>query len=124
MACRISRFTCRGVHPPEAMMHFPLFQIPPIFEKVSDSVENFPCFSTFPPVSRKLLFPPTFTNPSVLEKFTCCLHTLCVFRFPPYFDHDEFMHHPMHVLDAPVHVVASMTTMASVLYAPPSVVGV
>jgi len=35
-----------------------------------------------------------------LVKFTCSLHTLCVFRFP-YFDHDAFMHHTMHVLDAP-----------------------
>src|SRR6218665_3351813 len=32
----------RGVHPPEAMMHFaPLFQIsPPIFEKFEDSAEK------------------------------------------------------------------------------------
>ena len=64
-------------------MHFPLFQIPPIFEKVSGSVDNFPCFSTFPPVSRKLLFPPTFTNSPVFVTFTCFLHTLCVFRFSP-----------------------------------------
>src|SRR6218665_1648604 len=27
-------------------------------------------------------------------------YILCVY-FPPYFDHDAFMHHPMHVLDAP-----------------------
>src|SRR6218665_1991187 len=26
---------------------------------------------------------------------------MCI-SFPPYFDHDAFMHHPMHVLDAPV----------------------
>jgi len=25
---------------------------------------------------------------------------MCI-SFPPYFDHDAFMHHPMHVLDAP-----------------------
>jgi len=31
------------------------------------------------------------------------LHALCVFRFP-YFDHDAFMHHTMHVLDAPGYV--------------------
>src|SRR6218665_3612413 len=38
----------------------------------------------FPPVSQKLLFPPSFDKfPSVFEKFTCFLHTLCVFRFPP-----------------------------------------
>jgi len=37
-----------------------------------------------PSVSRKLLFPPYFQKfPPVLEKFTCFLHTLCVFRLPP-----------------------------------------
>jgi len=25
---------------------------------------------------------------------------MCI-SFPPYFNHDAFMHHPMHVLDAP-----------------------
>ena len=57
----------------------------------------------FPPVLQKLLSAPTFNNfPTVLEKFTSFLHTLCVFRFPPYFDRDAFMHRPMHVLDTPV----------------------
>src|SRR6218665_1384064 len=38
----------KGVHPPEAMMHFPpLFQISPYFRKISDSAENFPNV-TFP----------------------------------------------------------------------------
>src|SRR6218665_929064 len=42
----LTRPMARGVHPPEAMMHFPtLFQIPPIFEKFSDSVENFRNFT-------------------------------------------------------------------------------
>src|SRR6218665_3967976 len=46
----------------------------------------FPVSVHFPPVSRKLFFSPTLTNfPSVFEKFTCFLHTLCVFRFPPTF---------------------------------------
>jgi len=45
-----------------------------------------------------LLFPPKI--PYDFVKFTCFLHTLCVFRFPTYFDHDAFMHHTMHVLDA------------------------
>ena len=99
---------------PKAMMHFPLFQIPPIFEKLSESLENFQNFTfsrqispfssddlflvidhifrispifpisvPFPSVLRKLLFPPYFDKfPPVLEKFTCFLHTLCVFRFP------------------------------------------
>ena len=38
-------------------------------------------------------------SPSVFKQFTSFLNTLRV--FPPYFDHDAFMHHPMHVLDAP-----------------------
>ncbi len=41
----------------------------------------FRCFSTFPPISRKLLFPPTFqiSFPNFV-KFTCFL---CVFCLPP-----------------------------------------
>src|SRR6218665_1440416 len=68
-------------------------------------ISNFPPIFAisvhFPPVSRKLFFPPSSLQifPPVLGKFTCFLHTLRV--FPPYFDHDAFMHHPMHVLDAP-----------------------
>src|SRR6218665_3189489 len=59
-----------------------------------------PVLVHFPPDWRKLLFPPTFTNfPPVFGKFTSFLHTFWV--FPPYFDHDAFMVHPMHVLDAP-----------------------
>jgi len=77
----------------------------------------FSCFSTFPPCFAKIIISPLLLKISVphlkflgdrlpqslpvLQKFTCFLHTLCVFRFPPYFDHDAFMHHPMHVLDAP-----------------------
>ena len=55
----------------------------------------------FPPISRKLLFHPTFHN------FTPCfpkiygfLNTLC-FSFPPSLTMMHFMHHTMHVLDAP-----------------------
>ena len=83
---------------PETMMHFPpLFQIPPISKKVPPILA---VSVHFPPVSQKLFFPPYFYKfPPVLGKFTCFLHTLRV--FPPYFDHDAFMHHPMHVLDAP-----------------------
>src|SRR6218665_1065663 len=93
---------CRGVHPPiplKAMMHFPLFQISLLFSKNFQTVENFqnltfsrkflhfhPFFSHRPQISRKLLFPSAFKSfPTVLEKFTCFLHTFCVFRFPPYF---------------------------------------
>ena len=107
--------------PPETMMHFPpLFQISPLFQKnfrtfwkiltilpfpekfldfhppkflmtfflVIDHKFRispyFPCFNTFPPC---------FTQIHLL--YTCFT---CI--FPPYFDHDAFKHHPMHVLDA------------------------
>jgi len=57
----------RGVHPPEAMMHFPLFQISPNFpKKLSDCVVNFPNLtfskkcSDFHP--QKFLFPKWFSQ--------------------------------------------------------------
>jgi len=98
----------RGVHPREAMMHFPpisknffrlcgklsqfyLFRRNFLifirqnlwwpFSSHSLQILNFPLFSLFQyishPISGKLLFPPYFC------KFTCFLHTFCVFRFPP-----------------------------------------
>jgi len=65
----------------------------------------------FPSCFTKILsFSSYFYNfPPVLGKFTCFLHGLCVFRFPPYFDHDAFMHHPMHVLDAPGFMSPAMS---------------
>src|SRR6218665_675395 len=53
------RLACRGVHPSEAMMHFPpCFSFPQFQKTFSHSVENFPNF-TF---SEKLfdLHPPNF----------------------------------------------------------------
>jgi len=66
-------------HPPKFLMTFFLvidhkFWISPIL----------PVLVHFPPVSQKLLFP---------------LHLL-VYFVSPYFYHDAFMHHQMHVLDA------------------------
>jgi len=61
---------------------------PPLFR------ENF----YFPPTFQN--FPPTFQNvPSGLQKFTC-FYILYVYFVSPYYDHDAFMHHPMHVVDA------------------------
>jgi len=58
-------------------------------------------FRTFPPCFAKIILSPLLLQifPPVLGKFTCFLHALRVYS--PYFDHDAFMHHPMHVLDAP-----------------------
>src|SRR6218665_2717774 len=72
------------VHPPEAMMHFPLFQISLYFRKFFQTPWK--------------IFP-ILPFPKKLRVFT---YFLC-FSFPqPKFDHDAFMHHTMHVLDAPV----------------------
>jgi len=109
-------------------MHFPLVSdFLPISENLSDSVKHFPnftfsqkilmtflvvdskfripsyfrCFHTFPPISEKMLFSPYFFKfPSDFAKFTC-FYIHSAFFVSPYFDHDAFMHHTMHVLDAP-----------------------
>ena len=36
--------------------------------------------------------------------------------FPPYFDHEEFMHHTMHVLDAPAHTHPTSPTTLTIMY--------
>src|SRR6218665_3138158 len=124
--------TIRGVHPSEAMMHFPLFQISPYFQnffdiqwkilsilpfpgknfrfssaKISDffyyKLPYCPCFTAFPPISQKILFPPKCTLklfPPVFFKFTC-VYILYMYFVSPYFDHDAFMNHTIHILNAP-----------------------
>ena len=89
----------RASIPSEAMMHFPFVSdFSPVSEKFSDSVENFP---NFPPISTKLFFPPTFKNSPLFSENLRAIYILCVFFVSPYFCHDAFMHHTMHVLDAP-----------------------
>src|SRR6218665_3585119 len=78
------------------MMHFPLFQIFPLFSKNFQTVgifylnfripPYFPCFNrpTFSPLFRENYYsPPTFKNAPCFRKIHLFLHTLCVFRFPP-----------------------------------------
>ena len=77
--------TCRGVHPSEAMMHFPpVSDFPPIFEKFSDSVEILPFpekfldfhppkflmtfFSRRPQILNSPIFPVAVHFPSVSRK--------------------------------------------------------
>ena len=65
----------------------------------------FPTFNTFPPISQISSFPLFFQiSPLISYNLRAFLHTLCVFGFPLYFDHDAFMHHTMHVLDTPADV--------------------
>jgi len=73
------------------------FEFPPffLFQNISPLFrENY----YFPPIFDK--FPPCFTQIHLLFTYFACI-------FPPYFDHDAFMHHPMHVLDAPVRRTCS-----------------
>ena len=66
------------------LLLFSLFQyISPLFR------ENYyftPAFKNFPPAFRKI---------HLLFTWFLCI------SFPPYFEHDAFMHHPMHALDVP-----------------------
>src|SRR6218665_466294 len=54
----------------------------------------FPCFGYISLCFAKIIFSPLLSKmyPPIFEKFTCFLHTFCVFRFPLYFHHDAFMH--------------------------------
>ena len=122
---------CRGVHPPETMIHFVLcFRFPPYFREMSRLCGKFSKFYLFPKIfsifiSQNFLWP--FSNfPSYFpcfsiftlfhenfhfpyfSKYSLSFRKIFVFlftyfmciSFPPYFDHDAFMHHSMHVLDA------------------------
>src|SRR6218665_3938714 len=78
---------------------------PPKFLKISFShslrFSNYPSpFSQkryiSPSVSENLLFPPCFAKFSSDFVDLICFNMLYLFSFPPYFDHDAFMHHTMH----------------------------
>ena len=74
--------TIRGVHPPEAMMHFPLFQISALFPKnIWHSAGNFPDF-TF---SRRNF---RFSSAKISDFFTTNFqfpYFPCFTAFSPYF---------------------------------------
>src|SRR6218665_637426 len=63
-------------HPPKFLMTF--LEFPRYFR----------CCSTFTPCFSKVIIPPYFDkfHPPVIHKFTCCLHALRAFRFPPTFN--------------------------------------
>ena len=85
--------------PPETMMHFPpCFRFSPLFQKnFSDFLKNFNNL-TF---SRKISWlSAAKISDDLFYANSPAFYILYVY-FPPYFDHDAFMHHPMHVLDAP-----------------------
>ena len=91
-------------HPPKFLMTFlksstTNFEIS-IFPSISPVSVHSPLFSKkyyFPPYFQK--FPPCFSKIHLLFTYFLCI------SFPPYFDHDAFMHHPMHVLDAPAPIL-------------------
>src|SRR6218665_3957292 len=68
-------------------------------------ISNSPLFSLFQYISP--LFRENFSFPLLFQISPCfrqihLLFTYFTSIFPPYFYRDAFMHHPMHVLDAPV----------------------
>src|SRR6218665_420375 len=61
----------------------------------------FPCFGTFPFCFAKIIIPPYFHKfPPCFRKIHLLFTYFMCISFPPYFDHDAFMQHPTHVLDA------------------------
>src|SRR6218665_1113299 len=98
-------------------MHFPLFHIfPPIFEKIFGLRRKFhltfsetlflvidhefrisPLFQFVSPYCGKFFFSPYFCKiPPDFVKLTC-FYILYMYFVSPYFYHDVFMHHTMHV---------------------------
>src|SRR6218665_504464 len=70
--------------------------------EISNFPPIFPVSVYFPPLSRKLLFPPYFDKCSPLFYTNSpAFYILYMYFVSPYFYHDAFMHHPTHVLDAP-----------------------
>src|SRR6218665_3216992 len=98
----------RGVHPSEAIMHFPpVSYFPPVFLVIDYKFSispYFPNFCAFPPISRKLLFP-LLSQISLCFRYIYLFFTyLLLFPFPILFisfpptPHYAFIHHIMRVL--------------------------
>ena len=83
-------------HPPKFLMTF--FLVIHHKFRISSLFSLFQYMS--PPVSRELLFPPAFQNFPLFIKIHLLFTYFLFISFPPYFDHDAVMHHPMHILDA------------------------
>src|SRR6218665_1336921 len=86
-------------HPPKFLMTF-------YFLSLTTNFEFHPIFpvSVHSPLFRENYYfsPPTLTNfPLCFRQIHLRFTYFTCISFPPYFDHDAFMHHPMHVLDAP-----------------------
>jgi len=92
-------------HPPKFLMTFfshrlQISNFTPIFPV---SVHS-PCFAKI--IISTLLSkmpPPCFRKSHLLFTYFMCI------SFPPYFNHDAFMHHPMHVLDVAVSIHLALT---------------
>ena len=98
----------RGLHPLWGNDAFsPCFRFPPccflvINHKFRISLPIFAISIHFPSYFDKIILShPTFINFPLFSANLRVFYILCVFRFTPYFYHDAFMHHTMHVLDAP-----------------------
>src|SRR6218665_2993963 len=77
--------------------HHNFFIFPPIFP-ISVHFPLF-CENYYFPLLLQIIFPCVSKNSRVF--YIGLFRPMCI-SFPPYFDHDAFMHHTMHVLDAPV----------------------
>ena len=80
------------------MLPFPEKFLDDLFLVIDHKFRISPQFSLFQYIS-PTLFSKNYYFPLFLKN-SPAFYILYVY-FPPYFDHDAFMHHPMHVLDAP-----------------------
>src|SRR6218665_2606429 len=89
------------------MMHFPLFQISPISEHLTETMKKFPKIYTFSPISvhflpisETLYFPLFFIHISLFSFNIRFLALFTLFLLLPYFDNNAYMHHALQVLNA------------------------
>ena len=71
--------------------------------QISNFPHIFPVSVHFPLFRENYYFPLLWKIPPCFRKIHLLFTYFMCISFPPYFDHDALMHHPMHVLDAPVH---------------------
>jgi len=88
--------TFSGFHPPNVFLVDSKVRIPP----------QFSINSTFFTILGKILSLPTFGNIPLISLNLRFFYILYLFFVSPQFDHVTFMHHTMHLLDAPARRLA------------------
>jgi len=96
-----------------------------LFLVIDQTFRIFPVFSLFQYISplfrEHYYFPPTLTNfPPCFRQIHLLFTYFTCISFPPHFDHDAFMHHPMHVLDASDTIHEKVPSISSQFHQKPA----